>query len=67
MNPSSNLYYQVKNLHFNILVVFLVKWYKLYLTEEELENSKSFNNIYCDMIDDVLHLRFNDFLVLKLS
>jgi hypothetical protein len=54
------------DLHFDQVVVFLVKWYKLYLTEEELENLKSLNNMYREIINDVLHLRCVDFLALKL-
>jgi hypothetical protein len=66
MKPSLNLYYQVKDLRLDNVVIFLIKWYKLYLTDIELENLKSLNSRYCKMIDDVLHLRFVDFSMLKL-
>jgi hypothetical protein len=48
------------------VVIFLVKWYTLYLTDIELENLKSLNSRYCDMINDILHLRFIDFSTVKL-
>jgi hypothetical protein len=49
------------------MVIFLVKWYELYLTDIKLENLKSLNSRYRNMIDDVLHLRFVDFSTVKLT
>ncbi len=66
MKPSSNLYYQVNDLRLDNVVIILVKCYKLYLTDIELENPKSINSRYRKMIDGVLHLRFVDFSMLKL-
>jgi hypothetical protein len=54
MKPSLSLYYRVKDLQFNNVVVFLIKWHELYLTTGELENLKSLNKLYREMIKDVL-------------
>ncbi len=66
MKPSLSLYYWVKDLYFNYVVVFLIKWHELYLTTGKLEILKSLNKLYREMIKDVLRLRFVDFLILKL-
>jgi hypothetical protein len=66
IKPSLNLYYRVKDLRLDNVVIFLVKWYKLYLTDIELDNLKSLNSRYCEMIDDVLRLRSVDFSMVKL-
>jgi hypothetical protein len=66
MQPSMSLYYRVKDLHFDNVVVFLIKWHELYLMTNELENVKSLNKLYCEIIENVLQLRFVDFLSLKL-
>jgi hypothetical protein len=65
MKPSPSLYYQVKDLHFDNVVIFIVRLYKLYLTDSELANLKSLNKIYRKMINDVLRLQSIDFLSLK--
>jgi hypothetical protein len=67
MKPSSSLYYRVKDLHFDNMVVFLTKWHELFLMTSELEIIKSLNKLYCKMIKDVLQSRFVDFSSLKLQ
>ncbi len=66
MKPSSSLYYWVKDLHIDNVVVILIKWHELYLTASKLKNLKILNKLYCEMIEDVLQLRFVDFFSLKL-
>ena len=66
MKPSSNLYYRVRDLRLDNVIIFLVKSYELYFTESELVNLKCTNKMYHEMIDDVLRLRSVDFSVLKL-
>ncbi len=61
MKPSTNLYYQVKNLHFDNVVIFLMKWHELYLTDEDLDNLRNLSKMYPEMIDNVLRLRYMDF------
>ena len=66
MKPSSSLYYQVRDLRLDNVIIFLVKSYKLYFTESGLGNLKCANKMYHKMIDNVLHLRSVDFSSLKL-
>ena len=40
MKPSTNLYYRVKDLHFDNVAIFLIKWHELYLTNEDLNNMR---------------------------
>jgi hypothetical protein len=54
MKPSSNLYYQVRDLRLNNVMIFLVKSYELFFTESKLVNLKCVNKKYHKMIDDVL-------------
>ena len=65
MKPSSSLYYQVRDLRLDNMMIFLVTSCELYFTESELVNLKCGNKMYCKMIDDVLQLQFVDFLSLK--
>jgi hypothetical protein len=46
MKPSTNLYYQVKDLHFNDVAIFLIKWHKLYLTNKDLNNMRKLSEMY---------------------
>ena len=66
MKPSSNLYYRVKDLRLDNVIIFVVRDYESYLSDDELLNLKSLNSKYCEMIDDVLRLRSVDFSSLKL-
>ena len=66
MKPSSNLYYRVKDLRLDNVIIFVVRDYESYLSDDELLNLKSLNSKYCEMIDDVLRLRSVDFSNLKL-
>ncbi len=54
MKPSTNLYYRVKDLHFDNVAIFLIQWHELYLTDEDLDNLRNLSKIYREMIDDVL-------------
>ncbi len=54
MKPSSDLYYQAKELHFDNVVIFVIWWPGiLYLTADNLESLRSLNRHYGKMIDDV--------------
>jgi hypothetical protein len=66
MKPSTNLYYRVKDLHFDNAVIFLFKWHELYLTNEDLNNMRKLSKMYREMIDNVLRLRHMNFLMHKL-
>ena len=65
MKPSSSLYYRVRDLRLDNVMIFLVKSYELYFTKSGLVNLKCFNKMYCEMIDDVLQLQSVDFSSLK--
>ena len=65
MKPSSSHYYQVGNLHFDNVIIFLIKDYKKYFSRQELVELRSINSLYRDMIDDVVKLRHVDFSDLK--
>ena len=66
MKPSSTLYYRVKDLRLDNVIIFLVRDYESYFSGDELLNLKSLNSKYCEMINDVLRLRSADFSSLKL-
>jgi hypothetical protein len=66
MKPSRNLQYLVKNLHFDNILVFLIKNQDACLTDEEINSLKDVNRIYQEMINDILRLRSIDFSMLKL-
>jgi hypothetical protein len=59
MKPSARLYYRAKHLHFDNVVIFIVKWPgRLYLTDEDLGSLKGVSEIYKEMIDNVQRLEF---------
>jgi hypothetical protein len=61
MKPNLDLYYQAKELHFNNVMIFVIRWPGvLYLTADYLESLKSLNRHYCKMIDNVQQLQFVD-------
>jgi hypothetical protein len=66
MKPSGNLQYQVKDLHFDNIVVFLIKNQDMYLTDVEINSLKNVNRMYQEIIKDILLLRSIDFSMLKL-
>jgi hypothetical protein len=66
MKPSRILQYWVKNLHFNNILVFLIKNQDAYLTNVEINSLKDVNRMYQEMINDILQLRSIDFSTLKL-
>ena len=66
MEPSSNLYYRVKDLRFDNVIFFLVRDYESYLLDIEINNLNFLNSMYREMVNDVLRLRFVDFSTLKL-
>jgi hypothetical protein len=66
MKPSGNLQYQVKDLHFNNIVVFLIKNQDTYLTDVEINSLKNVKRMYREMINVVLLLRSINFSMLKL-
>ncbi len=54
MKPSLDLYYWAKELYFNSVVIFVIRWPGiLYLTADNLESLRSLNRHYREMIDDV--------------
>jgi hypothetical protein len=58
LKPSPSLYYyQVKDLHFDNVVIFIVRSYELFLTDAKLANLKSLNKMYRKMIDNILQLQ----------
>jgi hypothetical protein len=67
MKPSLDLYYWAKELHFDNVVIFVIRWPGvLYLTANNLESLKSLNRHYCEMIDNIQRLQFVNFLPLKM-
>jgi hypothetical protein len=46
MKPSGNLQYRVKDLHFNNIIVFLIKNQDAYLTDVEINSLKNVNRMY---------------------
>ncbi len=65
MKPSLNHQYWVDDLHFDNVVIFIVKSYKLYLSSEDFDNLKQVNASYFSMILDVVCLQHLDFSLLK--
>jgi hypothetical protein len=53
MKPSSRLYYQVKDLCLDNVVIFLVRGYHSFLLEFEMKSLRHVNSIYREMIDNV--------------
>jgi hypothetical protein len=54
MKPSLNLYYRVKDLRLDNVIIFLVRDYESYLLDIEINNLKFLNSMYREMIDEVL-------------
>jgi hypothetical protein len=54
MKPSRQHYYQVKNLHSDNIIIFIINKHKSYLTNNELDILRSMNKHYQKMIDDIL-------------
>jgi len=54
MKTSTNLYYQVKDLHLNNVAIFFIRWHELHLTDKDLDNMRNPSKIYREMIDSVL-------------
>ena len=65
MKPSTSHYYRIGNLHFDNVIIFLIKDYEKYLSRQELGDLRLINSFYKDMIDDILRLRTVDFSDLK--
>jgi hypothetical protein len=66
MKPSQNLQYQVKDLCFNNVVIFLIKNKETYLTNEDINNLKNISNMHQDIVNNVMRLRSINFSKLKL-
>ncbi len=66
MKQSQNLQYQVKDLCFDNVVIFLIKNKKTYLTKEDINKLKNISNMHQDMVNNVMRLRSIDFSKLKL-
>ena len=66
MKPSLNLQYRVKDLRFNIIVVFLIKNQASYLSDNDVDNIQKNIKMHCDMVNNVLRLRGIDFSKVKL-
>jgi hypothetical protein len=57
MKQSKSLYYQAKELHFNNMVIFVIRGPgELYMTANNLESLKSVNKTYRKMINDIHRL-----------
>ena len=54
MKPSSNLYYRVKDLRLDNVIIFLVRDYKSYLSDIEINKLRFLNSMYREMVDDIL-------------
>jgi len=65
MKPSFNHYYRVDNLHFDNVIIFLIKEYEKYLSTDEIKILRSVNSLYRNMIDDIVKLRSLDFSNLR--
>ncbi len=61
MKPSSTLYYWAIILHFDNVVIFLIKWHKLYLMDDNLKGLQCLNKKYCEIINNVLQLKLINF------
>jgi hypothetical protein len=66
MKPSRNLQYRVKNLHFDNILVFLIKNQDAYLRDVEMKSLKDVNRMYQEMINNILQLRSIHLSMLKL-
>ncbi len=66
MKPSSSLYYWVRDLCLDNMMIFFVKSYELYFTKSDLVNLKCVNKMYHKMINNVLCFRSVDFSSLKI-
>ncbi len=66
MKPSLNHQYQIKNLHLDNIILFLIKNHEEYLTSAELSSLKNVHKMYILMINNVLRLRSIYFSTLKL-
>ncbi len=66
MKPSRNLQYQVKDLRFDNVVIFLIKNKETYLTNKDMNNLKNISNMHQDMVNNVMQLRSINFSKLKL-
>ena len=66
MKPSRNLQYQVKDLRFDNIVVFLLKNQGSYLSVDDIENIRKTSKMHCSMVDDFLQLRGINFSKVKL-
>ncbi len=66
MKRSGTLQYRVKDLHFDNIVVFLIKNQDLYLTDVEINSLKNVNWMYQEMINNILLLRSIIFSTRKL-
>jgi hypothetical protein len=54
MKPSLDLYYRAKELHFDNVVIFVIRWPGvLYLAADNLESLRSLNRHYSKMINNV--------------
>ncbi len=66
MKPNLGLQYQASIISLKHVIVLVVKNYEQYFLEvEDLYNLSKVNQLYSDMINDVLRLRSQDFSELK--
>jgi hypothetical protein len=66
MEPSLDHQYEVSIVSLDNIIMFIVKNYKKYFLEaEDLHNLSKVNQVYGDMVNNVLRLRSHDFLELK--
>ncbi len=65
MRPSLDLQYRVQDLLIENVLVFIIKYYLQYLSNQERMNLKQVSEHYNEMILDVLELRSVDFLSLE--
>jgi hypothetical protein len=66
MKPSLDHQYQASIISLDNVIVFVVKNYKQYFLEvEDLYNLLKVNQLYGDMVNNVLRLRLLDFLEIK--
>jgi hypothetical protein len=54
MKSSQNLQHWVKDLHFNKIVVFLIKNGENYLSDEDINNLKNISKMHQEMVNNVL-------------
>jgi hypothetical protein len=66
MKPGLDHQYQASIISLNNIIVFIVKNYEQYFLEvEDLYNLSKVNQLYGDMVNNVLCLRLLDFLEIK--